>query len=50
MLKTKFGLYHVKLRSKPKIFPEKITLDLVETQKLPDIEKVDSKDEISCFK
>ena len=47
-LKTKLGLYHVELRSKDSA--EKITLTLVETQHLPDIEKVDSKDEISCLK
>ena len=47
-LKTKLGLYHVELRSDD--FPRKITLTLVETQQLPDIEKVDSKDEISCLK
>ena len=29
---------------------EKITLTLVETQQLPDNEKADSKDEISCLK
>ena len=46
-LKTKLGLYHVELR-KPKDSPEKITLTLLETQQLPDIEKVDSKDEIPC--
>ena len=45
-LKTKLGLYHVELRSKGS--PEQITL--VETQQLPDIEKSDSKDEISCLK
>ena len=45
--KTKLGLYHVELRSKPKDSARKITLTLVETQQLPDIEKVDSKDEIS---
>ena len=44
------GLCHVELRSKPKDSPEKITLTLLETQQLPDIEKVDSKDEIPCFK
>ena len=48
-LKSKLGLYHVELR-KPKNFPEKLTLTLVKTQQLPDIEKVDSKDEISCLK
>ena len=49
-LKSKLGLYHVELRSKPNDSPEKIRLTLVETQQLPDIEKIDSKDEISCFK
>ena len=39
------GLYHVELRSKPKDSQEKITLTPVETQHLPDTEKVDSKDE-----
>ena len=47
-LKTKLGLYHVELRSKDS--PEKITLTLIETQQLPDIQNVDSKDEISCLK
>ena len=47
-LKTKLGLYHVELRSKDS--PEKTTLTMVETQQLPDIEKVDSKDESSCLK
>ena len=47
-LKTKLGLYHVGLRSKDSL--EKITLTLVETQQLPDFEKADSKDEISCLK
>ena len=49
-LKTKLGLYHVELRRKPKDSPGKITLTLVETQQLPDIEKIDSKDGISCLK
>ena len=48
-LKTKLGLYHVELR-KPKDSPEKITLTLVETQQLPEIDKTDSKDEIVLFK
>ena len=47
-LKTKLGLYHVELRSKDS--PEEATLTLVETQQLPDSEKADSKDEISCLK
>ena len=38
-LKTKPGLYHVELRSKDSA--EKITLTLVETQQLPDIEEGD---------
>ena len=45
-LKTKLRLYHVELKSKPKDSPEKITLTLVETQQLPDIEKADSQAEI----
>ena len=45
-LKTKLGLYNVELRSKPKDSPEKITLTLLETQQLPDIETTDSKNEI----
>ena len=44
--KSKLRLYHVELRSKPKDSPEKNTLTLVETRQLPDIEMVDSKDEI----
>ena len=47
-LKTKLGLYHDELKSKDS--PEKITLTLVETQQLPETEKSDSKDEISCLK
>ena len=46
-LKTRLGLYH-ELKSEDS--PEKITLTLVETQQLPDIQKADSKDEISCLK
>ena len=34
----------------PKILPKKITLTLVEIQQLPDLEKIDSNDEISCLK
>ena len=33
-----------------KTLPKKITLTLVETQQLPDIEDADSKEEISCLK
>ena len=49
-LKTKLGLYNVELRSKPKDSPEKNTLTLIDTQQLPDIETIESKDEISCLK
>ena len=45
---TKLGLYHVELKTKDSL--EKIMLTLVETQQLPDIEKSDSRDEISCLK
>ena len=48
-LETKLGLYHVELR-KPEDSPETITLTLVEIEQLPDIEKIDSKEEISCLK
>ena len=43
------GLYHVVLTT-PKTSPEKLTLNVVEMQQLPDIEKTDSKEEISCLK
>ena len=46
----KLTLCRVELKSKPNDFPGNITLTLVETQQLPDIEKVDSKDEIPCLK
>ena len=49
-LKTKLGLYHFELRSKPKDSRGTSTLTLVETQQLPDIEKDNSKDENSCLK
>ena len=48
-LKSKLGLYHVLLTT-PKTSPEKIILTLVEMQQLPETEKVDSKNEISCLK
>ena len=48
-LKTKFGLYHVELRSKPKDSP-KNKLALRKTQQMPDIENVASKDEITLLK
>ena len=34
----------------PKTAPEKLKLTVVEMQQLPDIEKTDSKEEISCLK
>ena len=42
------GLYRVELTT-PKTSPEKITLTLVEKQKLREIEKLDSKNEVSCL-
>ena len=48
-LKSNLGLYHVVLTT-PKTSPEKITVTLFEMQQLPEIEKVDSKKEISCLK
>ena len=48
-LKTKLGLYHVVLTT-PKTSPKKLTLTVVEMQQLPDIEKVDSKEEVTCLK
>ena len=40
-LKSKLGLYHVVLTT-PKTSPEKLTLNVVEMQQLPNIEKTDS--------
>ena len=48
-LKSKLGLYHVVLTT-PKTSPEKLTLTVVEMQQLPDIQKTDSNEEISCLK
>ena len=48
-LKSKLGLYHFILTT-PKTSPEKLTLTVIEMQQLPDIEKTDSKEEISCLK
>ena len=48
-LKSKLGLFHVVLTA-PKTSPKKITLTLVEMQQLPEIEKIDSKNEVSCLK
>ena len=48
-LKSKLGLYHIVLTT-PKTSPGKLTLTIVEKQQLPNIEKTDSKEEISCLK
>ena len=48
-LKSKLGLYHVVLAT-PKTSPEKLTLTVIEMQQLPDNERTDSKEEISCLK
>ena len=46
--KSNLGIYHVVLTT-PKTSPEKLTLTVIEMQQLPDIEKTDSKEEISCL-
>ena len=43
------GLYHVVLTT-PETSPEKLALTVVEMQQLPDVEKTDSKKEVSCLK
>ena len=48
-LKSELGLYHVVLTT-PKTSTEKIILTLVEMQQLPEIEKMDSMNEIFCLK
>ena len=48
-LKSKLGLYHVVVTTS-KTSSKKINLPLVEMQQLPEIEKVDSRNEISCPK
>ena len=47
-LKSKLGFYHILLTT-PKTSPKKLTLTVVEMQQLPDIEKTDSKEKISCL-
>ena len=47
-LKSKLGLYYVVL-TVPKTAPEKFTLTVVGMQQLPNIEKADSKEELSCL-
>ena len=46
-LKSNFGLYDVVLTTS-KTSPKKFTLALVEMQQLPEIEKVDPKNELPC--
>ena len=48
-LKSTLGFYLVVLTT-PKTSPEKLTLTVVEMQQLQDIEKIDSKEKISCLK
>ncbi len=48
-LKSNLGLYHVVLTT-PKTSSENFTLTVVEMQQLPDTEKTDSKEEITCLK
>ena len=48
-LKSKMGIYHVVLTT-TKTSPEKVTLTVIETQQLPDMEKTDSKEEKVCRK
>ena len=46
---SKLVLYHI-VTTTPKTAPEKLTLTMVELRQLPDIEKTDSKEELSCLK
>ena len=48
-MKSKLDLDHVVLTT-AKISAEKLTLTVVQMKQLPDIEKSDSKHEISCLK
>ena len=48
-LNSKLGLYHVVLTT-PKTSAKKLTLTVLEMQQLPDIEKTDSKEKMSCVK
>ena len=48
-LKSKLGLYHIVLTT-AQTSPDEFTLVVVEMQQLPDFEKTDSKEEISCLK
>ena len=49
IFKSNLGLHHVVLAT-AKTYPEQNTPTLVETQKLPEIEKKGSRKEISCLK
>ena len=49
-LKPKMGLHYVVELTTPKTSPKKLTLTVVEMQQLPDIEKTDSREELSCLK
>ena len=48
-LKSKLRLYHVVLTT-PKTSPESFTQTVLEMQQLPDIEKIDTKEIVSCHK
>ena len=48
-LKSKLGFYQVVLKTR-KISPGKLILIVVEMQQLPNIEKTDCKEKISCLK
>ena len=48
-LKTKLGLYHVRLTSSEQT-PKKVNLTIVEMQQLPEVRKLDSENEISCLR
>ena len=49
-LKLKLGLYHVAVTTPKNFCPKKLTLTVLEMQQMPDIEKTDSKEKISCLK
>ena len=48
-LKSELGLYHVVLTTH-KTSPEKLTLTVLEMQQLPDIDKTNSKEGLSCLR
>ena len=47
-LKSKLGLYHAVFTT-PITYPDKLALTIVEKQQLPNLEKIDSKEELSCL-